>query len=232
MTQPRLVIVGGGEHARVVIEAAAAAGWEAIGYTDPDPRTSSAMPVPYLGTDDELRRLHAGLAGDDRPSLALGFGGRAERRRRAVESLGTDAAWATVIHPTAWVSPSATLQPGCVVLAGAVVNAGANLAEHVIVNSRAVVEHDVAVGAFTHVAPGATVGGGTRLGEDVFIGLGAAVRDHIAIGRGAVVGMGAVATGDVAAGMVLLAARAQVRNEGDRGGPADDAATGDRARDA
>lgn len=223
MTSRLLVVVGGGEHARVVIEAAQAAGWEPIGYTDPDAATTSAMPIPHLGGDDELLRRHAELTRDARPALVLGFGGRAEGRRRAVEAAGAAGVWATIVHPSAWVSPSAGLEPGAIVLAGAVVNAGAVVGAHAIVNSRAVVEHDVIVGAFTHLAPGATIGGGTRIGEDAFIGLGAAVRDHVAIGRGAVVGMGAVVTGDVAAGAVIVATSASERTS-DRTGPIDDQA--------
>ena len=96
----------------------------------------------------------------------VGFGAPPEARRRVVEAMGPDARWAVVIHPAAWVSPSARLEPGAVVLAGSVVNAGAVVGSHAIVNSGVTVEHDVRVGAFSHLAPGAVVGGGTAIGDD------------------------------------------------------------------
>ena len=115
----------------------------------------------------------------DGPWLVVGFGAPPEARRRVVAAMGPDARWAVVIHPAAWVSPSARLEPGAVVLAGSVVNAGAVVGSHAIVNSGVIVEHDVRVGAFSHLAPGAVVGGATAIGDDTTIGLGAVVRDHI-----------------------------------------------------
>jgi acetyltransferase EpsM len=200
----RLVIAGSGEHARVVAEAATAAGLEPVGWTGPalapgaDPNPST--PLPRLGTDEELAARLGGLPAPDRPSLVLGFGGPAAKRRRVVTAFGPGAVWATVVHPAAWVSPSATLGPGAVVLAGAVVNTGATIGAHVIVNSGAIVEHDVVVGDHVHLAPGATLGGGAQIGQGAFIGLNATVRDHVEVGADATVGMGAAVTADVPGG--------------------------------
>lgn len=204
MTGRRLVIVGGGEHARVVTEAARAAGWEPVGYTDAGDAAGGPPGVPRLGTDAMVAATRAGQQASDRALLVLGFGGPPEARRRAVASFGADAGWAVIVHPAAWVSPTAELGDGAVVLAGAIVNAGAMLGPHAIVNSGAVVEHDVRIGAHAHVAPRAALGGGTTVGDDAFVGLGASVRDHVAIGARAVVGMGAVVLRDVAEDAVVI----------------------------
>jgi sugar O-acyltransferase (sialic acid O-acetyltransferase NeuD family) len=202
----QIVIVGAGEHARVVAEAAAASGWEPIGCTVRAQEAGRPVPdgMTILGTDEEFAARLAALAPADRPAMVLGFGSPATARRRAVLRLGPAATWAVVVHPAAWVSPSAALEPGAVVLAGAIVNTGAAIGEHAIVNSGAIVEHDVRVGAHAHVAPGAAIGGGATIGEDAFVGLNAAVRDHIAVGAGATVGMGAAAVVDVPAGAVVV----------------------------
>ncbi|MEO5966232.1 MAG: NeuD/PglB/VioB family sugar acetyltransferase [Candidatus Limnocylindrales bacterium] len=198
-----LVILGGGEHAAVVLEAARTtpAAWTPVGYAAPDPSAALAAldpTLPWLGPD-------AGLpAGEKTPALVLGFGGgtRPGDRAAAVERLPA-ARWATIVHAAAWVSPSATLGDGAFVGAGAVINARAVVGGHAIVNSGAVIEHDVAIGAFTHVAPGAIVGGGARIGVGAFVGLGARVRDHVTVGDGAVIAMGAVVADDVAAGTTV-----------------------------
>jgi acetyltransferase EpsM len=204
VTARPLVVLGGGEHARVVIEAARSrpGTWEVAGVVDPSPLPGavSGLGVTHLG-DDAAFEARMSTASDDagRPWLVIGLGGIDPGPRRSLaDRHGEDAEWATVVHDTAWVSPSATLDAGAVILAGAIVDAGARIGRHAIVNSGAIVEHDVTVGAFSQLAPGAVVGGGTSIGDGAFIGLGARVRDHVAIGESAIVGMGAVVVGDVA----------------------------------
>lgn len=223
----RLVIVGDGEHATVVADAARAAGWETIGCTRPDGAAegadggrSAAAGLASLGSDAMHAAAMAGTPPGERPWLVLGFGGPPAARRRAVSTFGPGATWATVVHPAAWVSPSATLAPGAVVLAGAVVNTGASVGAHAIVNSGAIVEHDVHVGDHVHVAPGVAVGGATRIGDDAIIGLGASVRDHVEIGAGSTIAMGAVVVADVPAGSVVLGVPARQRRPGGDGGAA------------
>ena len=213
-----IVIVGGGEHARVVADAIRSRpeAWTLTGYTDPaGPNPAMDPSVAHLGDDAPLQARWAASAADDRPALVLGIGGDPAARRRAIAAFGDDAPWAAVVHGAAWISPSAEVGPGAVVLAGAVVNAGARIGRHAIINSHAVIEHDVHVGERTHVAPAAAIGGGTRLGGDVLIGLGAAVRDHIVIGDGAVVGMGAVVVADVGPGQSVMGVPARVRGSSD-----------------
>lgn len=217
MTARRLVLIGGGEHARVVAEAAGASGWTPVGYTAAD-SASPSIDLPLLGSDADLAALLEAMQPEDRPALILGFGGSPAARRAAVAVLPPDATWAAIVHPSAWVSPTATVGAGSVILAGAVVNAGARIGPHAIVNSRAVVEHDVRIGAHAHVGPGATIGGGTTVGEDALVGLGAAVRDHVSVGRAAVVAMGAVVVDDVAVGAVVIGVPARPRPSADGGG--------------
>ena len=223
LTAAPLVVLGGGEHARVVIEAARTQGerWAVQGYVAPDVSNGAAraMDVPWLGDDVALAPRIEDLAPDDRPWLVLGFGGGETAaglaaRTAATEGFGHAARWATVVHATAWISPTATLEPGAVILAHAVVNTGAHVGRHAIVNSAAVVEHDVVVGHGSHVAPGAVVGGGARIGDHAFIGLGARVRDHIEIGARAVVGMGAVVVESVAPGATVVGTPARPHEPG------------------
>ena len=199
-----IVVIGGGEHARVVIEAirSGTPGGELLGFVDPEvcEETTRRLGVPRLGDEDALDRYRTALG-------VLGFGALDSRPRReeAVRRLTPRlAGWATVVHATAWVSPTAIVGEGSVIMAGAVVQTGAHIGAHCVVNSGAIVEHDVILGAHAQLAPGATVGGAARIGPGAYIGLGAAVRDHIAVGAGATIGMGAVVVGDVAAGARVM----------------------------
>ena len=205
-----LIVLGGGEHARVVIEAARSQGeqWAVQGYVAPDQGAEEIPEVPWLGDDAALVGRLAELTPNEEPWLILGFGAGETAGALAARLATTDrfpgARWATIVHARAWVSPSATVEEGAVVLGGAVVNAGARVKRHVIVNSAAVIEHDVVVGAGGHVAPGAVIGGGAHIHEHAFIGLGARVRDHIEIGAGAFVGMGAVVVASIGPGAIVV----------------------------
>jgi acetyltransferase EpsM len=218
VTPRPLVIVGGGEHARVVADAARSRPdlWQLTGFTDPAGNAAGAgMGLVHLGDDAAFVTDLAATPVIARPALVLGFGAPLAARRRAAVAFGSEADWATVVHGSAWVSPSAVIEPGAVVLAGAIVNAGARVGAHAIVNSGAVVEHDVIVGPGAHLGPGVVVGGGARIGDESMIGLGAAVRDHISIGRRTVVGMGAVVVADVADDTTVVGVPARARGTPD-----------------
>jgi acetyltransferase EpsM len=211
-----LIVVGGGEHARVVIEAARSRPdlWTVTGFVDPQPcpETAERLDLPRIGDDGrgfEIART-AGV------SFVLGVGavGVSTRRQEIVKRYASHTArWAAVAHAQAWVSPTARVAPGAVVMAGAMVNAGARLGEHAVVNTGSVVEHDVVIGPFAQVAPGAAVGGGTVVEDGSYLGLGCRVRDHVHLGSGVMVGMGAVVVGSLAAGSMVVGvpARASAR---------------------
>jgi acetyltransferase EpsM len=221
MTGRPLAIVGGGEHAVVVLEAARSrqGAWAVVGFSDRTRESRLAAREPAIEDLGDDAALAARLAADpDRaPALVLGIGGgtRPGDRAATVRQFGPDTTWATIVHAAASVSPSARLGAGTVVGAGAIVQAGVVAGRHVIVNSGAIVEHDVVLGDFTHVGPGAAIGGGTRIGAGVFVGLGARVRDHVTVGDGATIGMGAVVVGDVGAGRTMVGVPARPADDRD-----------------
>lgn len=212
MPLTELIILGGGEHARVVAEAARSDGrYILLGFVDPQPcnETIGRLNLPRLGGDESVPRRDPCQA-----VLGVGSVGPSVARRRVVDrAVGSVAGWAVVVHAAAWVSPTATLSAGTVVMAGATINTGAWIGPHCVVNTGAVIEHDVRIGAFAQVAPGAVIGGGTSIEDDAFVGLGASVRDHVRIGKGALVGMGAVVVADVPDGAVVRGIPARIVSE-------------------
>lgn len=187
-----LIVVGGGEFGRVVIDAALAADWDVIGFVDPLPceKTTAVLGTPRLGDDDALSRY-------PNVKVSLGFGCTkvGPERELIVRSLRLPPErWAAVIHPHAYVSASAKVSPGAIVLAGAVVNPCSTIGEHSIINIGAMIDHDVTIGRFVHVCPGTAIGGGVTISDHAFVGIGAALRDHISVHRETMIGMGAAVT--------------------------------------
>lgn len=202
----RVVGLGAGGHAAVLIEALrAAGGYDIVGLTDPRSELwgTSLLGVPVLGGDDELQRQY-----DRSVSHAfIGVGGASDtgpRRRLHELAQAHGFELASIVHPTAVVSPSARVGAGATLLPNAVVNAQAQLGENVLVNTGAIIEHDCRIGDHVHVATGARLASGVVVGAGAHVGAGSTVLEGRSIGSGAVVGAGAVVTRDVEPASVVV----------------------------
>lgn len=191
-TQNKIILAGGGGHALSLLEAAPLSAF--AGYLALAP--SESMPLEWLGKDAEVSPFtakgylfHMAFVYSGQPVM--------EKRRALIERYeAAGARFATIIAPTAIVTPNSHIAEGCAVLNGAIVNR-ATLHKNVVVNSGAIVEHDCVVGANTFIGPGAVIGGAVTIGEDCFIGLGAKVKNCVSIAPGVTVAMGAVVTRDL-----------------------------------
>lgn len=208
--KPRCVILGGGGHARVLLDCLQRAGNAVIhGILDAEDRGEDLFGVPILGDDDLLPEL----AAQGVTHFAVGLGGTGDNRPRQrlyTLALSHGLKPLTILHPTAIVSPWATLGAGCQLLPGVIVNAGAALGENVLVNSGAIVEHDCVVGDHAHIATGARLASTVQIGALAHVGAGATVRQVARIGEGAVVGAGAVVVKDVSPWTVVIGVPARV----------------------
>ena len=202
----RVVGIGAGGHARVVLECVRAMrdDIEVVGLLDADTKLhgGTVLGCKVLGGDELLEQLHAqGVS-----HAFIGVGGVKDNtpRRRVYEKLLLHHFEVlTVISDVAIVSPSAVIGAGSVVCPGAIVAAGANIGRNVIVNTGAIVEHDCEVADHVHIASGAILAGTVSVGEGAHVGAGATVRQGVTIGRDALVALGAAVIDDVAAGTVV-----------------------------
>jgi sugar O-acyltransferase (sialic acid O-acetyltransferase NeuD family) len=97
---------------------------------------------------------------------------------------------ASVLSPSAYVSPSAQIGKGTVIMHGAIINAGVKVGSNCIINSRALLEHDTQVLDNCHISTGTILNGGVIVEEGCFIGSGTIVKEGVSIGERSVVGMG------------------------------------------
>ncbi|UYO40495.1 acetyltransferase [Rhodopseudomonas palustris] len=206
----RIVCIGGGGHAVVVIDTlrtiagSAGADFEIVGFID---ATGTALPVlgvPCIGTDSSLPRLV------DSKQLthfivAVGStgGGGDLRARLFAASEAAGLVPFTAIHPSAIVAGSARIGGGSVVIAGAVIQPRAELGRNVIVNTRASIDHDCRIGDHVHVAPGAVLSGGVVVEDGSHVGAGVVILQNLRVGRGATVAAGATVVRDVAPRIVV-----------------------------
>lgn len=209
--RPRCVILGGGGHAAVVIEALMLEG-TAVPWVVLDSNEAlwgkQLSGVQIRGGDERLPDLKdEGVVG-----FVVGLGGTGDngpRRRLFARAQSVGLRPLTVRHPTAICSPSARVGDGTVVLAGCIVGAHATLGANVIINSGAIVEHDCSIGDHVHIASGAVLASTVSVEEGAHIGAGAVVRQCVRVGAGAIVGAGAVVVRDVVPGQTVGGVPAQ-----------------------
>jgi sugar O-acyltransferase (sialic acid O-acetyltransferase NeuD family) len=201
----KAVIIGGGGHAKVTIEALASSGAvEIIGIIDSNPDLAGALVESTLviGGDDRLRELsHEGVT---HYIIGVGSTGNAAPRKRLFEmasELGLIPI--SAVHPDASVAESAKIGAGTLICAGTVINPDVTVGENVIVNIGVSIVHDSVIGDHTHLAPGATLGGNVHVGPMAHVGIGANIREGIKIGARAIIAAGAMVVKDVVADTIV-----------------------------
>ena len=186
------VILGGGGHARVVLQLAREAGHPVIGYTAPA-ASAAAWSIPWIGTDDDLR-----IRADTSSLTALLGVGKIDagdqRLRLQIWLEDAGMRFPTVASRSATLHDDVTCGAGTIVLSGAVVVTGSRLGRACIVNTNASVDHDCVLDDDVHVGPGATLCGSVRVGAYTLIGAAATVLPGVRICAGSVVGAGATVT--------------------------------------
>ena len=198
------IVVGGGGHARSVIDAMQALGtWEIAGIVDPDPGAAYRGLAVICG-DEGLPALRD--AGVRVAVLGIGYLGGGGGARAKVLTLLRELSFAlpAVVDPTAALATDASVGEGAFVGKLAVINATASVGPACIVNTGAVVEHDCVVGELAHVSVNATLCGGVTIGREAFVGAGATVMQGVTIGDRSIVGAGSVVLRDVPAGETVV----------------------------
>ena len=115
------------------------------------------------------------------------------RQRLEAEALGRGFnSFATVIDPSAVISPRSSFGAGALINAGVVVGAHTTAGRFVVLNRSVSIGHNVVIEDFVTLGPGAIICGGCRLKRGAFIGAGAVVTPNMTVGANAVVGAGAV----------------------------------------
>ena len=185
-----LLLIGCGGHARSLIDLVeSAADWQILGLIGlPEQVGSRVLGYPVIGCDGDLPALRK-----ECPAAVLAIGqlpdsGPRARLAERLEQFGFQ--FPVLISPHAVVSRHAKLGPGTTLGHGVIVNAGAVVGDHCIINSCALVEHDVQMGHHCHISTGVLVNGGVTVGSGSFIGSGTMIREGLNLPPLTVIGAG------------------------------------------
>lgn len=144
----KLIILGSGGYGRTVYDIAEQLGYSVTVLDDSDQEHPLASFSHYIEDDTEF---------------IPAFGNNEFRLQwiNRIEEAGGELA--TLIHPTAYVSPKAQVSIGCVILPGAIVNTGSKVGKGCIINLGATVDHDVVIEDGVHLCLRCIVKGENRI---------------------------------------------------------------------
>jgi UDP-perosamine 4-acetyltransferase len=206
MESIRVVVVGAGGHARVLVDVIEdMPNIEVAGFVSKS-EDEKIYNYPRLGADEALPGIYrSGIA-----SALLAVGDNHRRKSLMEMLLQLRFRLINVISPAAWISKYASIGVGVAILPGAVVNANATIGDAAIVNTNASVDHDCIIGPCVHLAPGSAVAGGVRIEEGALLGVGSSVIPGMSIGAWTVVGAGAAVVSKLPSGVLAAGVPAAV----------------------
>lgn len=182
MEQSEYILIGGGEHARVVLDI----------LLSSQARVNALFDPKYSGKlfgIDQLGEYQSNLF---QQSLAIVAIGNNTSRKKASESVTHK--FGKLVHASVHVSQFSTIGEGSVLFHNSIIQTNAQVGRHVIINTGAQVDHDCVLEDFVHIAPGAILCGSVQIGEGTLIGAGAVIIPGVKVGRWSVIGAGAVVT--------------------------------------
>ena len=206
----RVIIIGAGDHAKVLLDILLEQDVTVIGLTDKSISKGTCIyGVPVIGDDSEILKYKT-----DEIELVNGIGsvGNTSIRQKVFSSLKEKGYFfRSVIHEASIVSKRAKLGEGVQLLAGAIVNIEAEIDDNTIINTKTSIDHGCVIGKHCHIAPGCSFSGCVRIGDCTHIGTGTSIIQGINIGKNVLIGAGSVVINNVSDNEKAFGVPARVR---------------------
>lgn len=199
MVKKKVILIGGGGHARIVIDIFKKnEEYEIIGLTDSNRELFGQHidGIPVIGDDKKLKDIYySGVR-----NAIIGVGGSKSNKSRAelfnkVSSI--DFNMVNAIHPSAILASGVSLGSGVVIFPGVVINVGTNIGNNVIIATGSTVDHETTIKDHVLISAGVNIGGNVFIGEGSLIAIGATVVSSAKICKNVLVGAGAVVVKDI-----------------------------------
>lgn len=144
----RLIILGAGEYGHTVEDVAIQLGYDCRFLDDSIEDYSLASYIDYKDSDT---------------FFIPAFGNNALRLEWINKIEQNGGKLATLIHPSAYISPKALVKPGTVVLPKALINTNVEIKKGCIINLGVIIDHDCVIEEGCHICLGAIVKGDNRI---------------------------------------------------------------------
>jgi sugar O-acyltransferase (sialic acid O-acetyltransferase NeuD family) len=190
----RLLVVGAGGHAKVVIDTARAAGWDIGGVVGVEGDAPEILGHCVVLTPEDV----------DADAFIVAIGDNHVRARTYERYLQAGMTPATVVHPSAVIGSGVEIGGGSLVVAGAIVNVDAHIGADAILNTGCMIDHDCVIGDHSLIGPGATLCGGVKIGDGALLGAGVNAIPLARVGEWSQVGAGATVIGAIPSATVAV----------------------------
>lgn len=183
----RAVIIGAGDTAASVVEAAGLLEIDPIACLDDDPSVKICCGVKVVGSTAELGRFARSSAVDLAVvAVVLDLEARGRLLQRCDDS---NVPTPALVHPLASVSPTATISDGALVFPFAVLAAGARVGRGSVLKANSQLSYSTVVGDCCLVGPSTFIGPRAVLGDQVMVRAGAVVEGDATVESGEIVGV-------------------------------------------
>lgn len=194
MSKEKIILVGGGGHCRSVIDVIEAENrYEIIGILDKEEFVGQKiLSYSIIASDQDIDTV---MKDCNNFLITVGHIKSSTLREKLFNNIKEKGGhFPVIISPKAHVSRHACLREGTIVMHHALVNTLAVTGKNCIINTGAVLEHDVQVGDHCHISTGAYINGKCKVGNGSFVGSNVTTVQTIHIGERNVIAAGAVVT--------------------------------------
>ena len=187
----KIIVIGGGGHAKVVIDIIKNNGYKASEIEILDDNLDIGSEILSCKVSGKVKDA---LKYDKGTKFVIAIGNN-EVREKISNMYKLD--YTTFIHPSAVIGEDVNIGKGSVIMGGSVINSGTEIGKHSIINTSSTIDHDSNIGDFVHLSPGVHMGGTVNVGNRTWLGVGTSVKNNISIGSDTIIGAGSVVVKNV-----------------------------------
>lgn len=213
MEKEKIVLVGSGQNARVILYNLRAQNkYEVACFLDSDPTKTGSICEGYkvAGTYDNLDRIKESFKTN---KFFITFGNM--KYRKSVFEYFVRSGWESVniIHPSAVVSPDAKMGQGVLIECGCLITPNPVIGDNVSVTPGSQINHDNIVESHVFISSGVVLSGGVTIKENTLLDDGVTVSIGCTVGKNCIVGAGAIVTKDIPDNSIAFGCPAKVIRE-------------------
>ena len=210
MHKEKVVLVGSGQHARVLIYNIIEQGkYDIACFTTHDPALVGTTYEGYEvgGTDDDVEVLKEKYQTN---KFIIAFGDMKKRKKLYEHYVANGWEAITVIHPNAIVSPNAKIGKGVLIECGCLITPNPVIGDNVVINTGSQVNHDNIIESHVYIASGVVLSGGVTIRENSLLDDGVIVSLGHSVGKNSIIGAGGVVTNDIPDNVIAVGNPARV----------------------
>ncbi len=199
MEKEKIVIIGAGQHARVVLYNIEEQNkYEVIGFLDSDDnRIGNIFEEKKILGNYQKENLKEFSKKIGTNKFFIGFGNMKYRKKVFDYFINNGWEAVNIIHPDAVVSKNARLGKGILIECGCLITPNPVIGNNVVVNTGSQVNHDNIIEDNVYIASGVILSGGIKIGENTLLDDGVIITLGCSVGKNSLIGAGAVVTKNI-----------------------------------